>query len=364
MSGKTIIDAIKPEFYRLFSKPLTIYDFYLESPYATPSHRYAAYNEDITFAGNLYTALAIKRSPIKSEEGSILNELDIGLDNVDLEFRTLVASGAFNKKRCIIKLIFANQLDLSTKAVVLFDGYLDAPSGDDHWVNMKIQPLGVLDRDYPKRIFQIGCNAVFGDSDCTMDLTDFAFTLTVAAGSTSTIINIDDSTVLYLVTLAFTSGGTYEPQIDDEIEGDISGATATIVKVLRYYNEWADGDAIGAFLLKSQTGTFEAETIHIGAHADVATISGNTNIVGIDDNYFVPGYVEILDGDLDGEVRPVQFSDDAAITLRVALSDAPAEGVSFKVQKLCMKSLSACDNTFANRKNFMGFPSVPKEPRL
>lgn len=364
MAGKTVVDSIRPDFYRLFSSPLTIYDFYLESPYAAPSHRYAAYIRDITFAGNLYTALAIKRSPIKSEEGTIINEIDIGLDNVDLEFRTLVASGAFNKKRCIIKLIFANQLDNANKSVVLFDGYLDAPSGDDHWVSMKVQPLNVLDREYPKRIFQVGCNAVFGDDDCGMDLTDFVFTLTASAACSSTVINFDDSTVDYFVTLPFTSGGTYEPQVDDEIEGDISGATATIVKVSRYYNDWEDGDAIGSFLLKDQVGTFEAETLHVGANADIATINGDSNTLGIDDNYFVPGYIEILDGDLVGEVRPIQFSDNTSVTLRVALSDSLAEGASFKLQKLCAKSLRVCDETFSNRSAFQGFPSVPKTPVL
>ena len=158
MSGKNVVDALLPEFYRLYSKPLLIYELYLESPYTSISHRYVCNNQNITFAGSLYTALAIKRTAIKSEEGTVLNELEVGLDNVDLEFRSLVASGRFSRKRCVVKLIFANQLDSATKCVILYDGYLDNPSGDDEWVTMKIQPLRVLDRDYPLRIFQVGCN--------------------------------------------------------------------------------------------------------------------------------------------------------------------------------------------------------------
>jgi len=183
-------DAIVPELYRLYTKPYQIYEVYLESPYVTPSHRFVAYKKDIIFGGNTYTALAIKRGSIKSEEGTIINEIEVGLANADLEFKTLVATGAFNKKRIVAKIVFDGFLTNANSYIFLMDGDLDEPKGDEEWVTMTVTPFPMLEREYPKRVFQVGCNATFGDSDCTIDRSLFEENKIVGAGSTSQIINI------------------------------------------------------------------------------------------------------------------------------------------------------------------------------
>lgn len=68
--ARTIPSALKPSLYRLYSKPIELAELYLVSPYATPSHFYCGNNADIQFptGGQVYTALAVKRSPIKTEE--------------------------------------------------------------------------------------------------------------------------------------------------------------------------------------------------------------------------------------------------------------------------------------------------------
>lgn len=79
--------------------------------------------------------------------------------------------------------------------------------------------------------------------------------------------------------LAFTSGGTYEVQEGDTITGAISGATAVITRVALESGSWAAGSAAGKLIFASQTGTFQAETLNVGANIDVATIAGNSSAI-------------------------------------------------------------------------------------
>lgn len=85
--------------------------------------------------------------------------------------------------------------------------------------------------------------------------------------------------------LAFTSGGTYEPQEGEVITGHTSSKTATLTRVVLESGTWAGGDAAGKFIFASQSGDFVSETLDIGAHTDVATIAGNSSSI----TFAVPG---------------------------------------------------------------------------
>jgi hypothetical protein len=75
-------------------------------------------------------------------------------------------------------------------------------------------------------------------------------------------------------TLPFTSGGTYEPQIGDVIDGEDSEATAMIEAITEDSGTWAGGDMAGSFTLRRLSGIFQAENLNIGANSNIATISG------------------------------------------------------------------------------------------
>jgi hypothetical protein len=79
--------------------------------------------------------------------------------------------------------------------------------------------------------------------------------------------------------LQFTSGGTYEPQIDDTLTGHTGAATAIIVAIKVTSGTWAGGDAAGEFIVKTQTGTFEAEDLDVGANLNIASIAGDSTYV-------------------------------------------------------------------------------------
>lgn len=187
--GRTIPAVLKPSLYRLYCEPIQAVDLYLTAPYTTPSHFYCVNNEDITFGGQVYTAIAAKRSAIKSEEGTVLQEITVQLDNIDLEFRQLIASGMLNRKRCDIKVLFNGFLSSAANYIMLYSGFLDAPSGDNRWVSLTVKPFPIFEREYPRRLFQVMCNWLFCDAQCSLILSNYRLEgAVVTAGSTTTLL--------------------------------------------------------------------------------------------------------------------------------------------------------------------------------
>lgn len=79
--------------------------------------------------------------------------------------------------------------------------------------------------------------------------------------------------------LAFTSGGTYVIAEGNTITGETSAATAVITRVSLESGSFAAGTAAGHLTFASQTGTFQAETIKVGANLNVANIAGNSSAI-------------------------------------------------------------------------------------
>ena len=160
---------------------LTGYSFALDSG----TQYFVANSVDV----GTYTALSIKRNPIRSEEGTILNELEIGLDHVDLTFKNDIMAGKYNNIPVSIYLIvpelhFTGERWIVGASMLLYRGFTDEPKGDEHWITLSVKPFPNLDQQYPKRIYQSGCNWTFGnDSTCGLELLDFLTNVNLSAQS-------------------------------------------------------------------------------------------------------------------------------------------------------------------------------------
>lgn len=77
--------------------------------------------------------------------------------------------------------------------------------------------------------------------------------------------------------LSFTSGGTYEIVDGDTITG--ASGHADVTRVVLESGTWAAGTAAGKLIIASQTGTFAAENIDVGANSNVATIAGESSAI-------------------------------------------------------------------------------------
>jgi uncharacterized phage protein (TIGR02218 family) len=182
---KDIDSSALKYFYQSGITALTGYKFSID---ATDDYRFIANTVDVDVLTDQYTALAIKRNPIRSEEGTILNELEIGLDNVDLGFKTAIMSGKYTGKLVKIYLVFpvwnvVGRWDVGAE-VLLYSGWTDEPKGDEHWVTITVKPFPYLDKQYPKRIYQTGCNWTFCNSDtCGLDLSNYTTNVNLSSAS-------------------------------------------------------------------------------------------------------------------------------------------------------------------------------------
>lgn len=79
--------------------------------------------------------------------------------------------------------------------------------------------------------------------------------------------------------LNFTSGGVTEIVTGNTITGATSAATALITRVVLQSGTWGGGDAAGYLIFASQTGTFQAENIDVGAALNLATIGGDSSAI-------------------------------------------------------------------------------------
>ncbi len=79
--------------------------------------------------------------------------------------------------------------------------------------------------------------------------------------------------------LSFTSAGSYQVAEGDVITGETSSATATITRVMLESGSILGGDGVGRLIFASQTGTFQAETIKVGANLNVATIAADSDAI-------------------------------------------------------------------------------------
>ncbi len=76
-------------------------------------------------------------------------------------------------------------------------------------------------------------------------------------------------------TLTYTSGGTYVTKEGDTVTGAISAATGIVKRVIISTGTFAAGTAAGRFIVYSVSGTFQAETLNVGANIDVANIAAD-----------------------------------------------------------------------------------------
>jgi hypothetical protein len=87
----------------------------------------------------------------------------------------------------------------------------------------------------------------------------------------------DPNNICSIERLEISSGGTYEIQIGDVIEGDTSGTTATVWALQNTAGSFAGGNWEGYLWLEDDaTGAFTpTETLHVGAEANVATVDAD-----------------------------------------------------------------------------------------
>lgn len=221
---KYVDPALMPYFFKRHTKVLTGYKF---SIYGTDDYKFITNSVDI----GTYTALSIKRGSIKTEEGTVLNELEIGLDNVNLEFKTMVMNGILDNKVCKVYLVFiADDLNTILGEHLVYIGSMDAPKGDEHWVTVSIKPFPIFERMFPRRTYQVNCNWRFCDNFCGLNLVNYQDTVTLTADSTGLVLAVSPTIAenYYTPGYAQITSGEFISSVRPILSNDTSSVTLRI----------------------------------------------------------------------------------------------------------------------------------------
>ncbi len=206
---------------------------------------------------------------VRNVEGNILHTIQAGWVTVDETVST-------DPDPCALAV--GERTKLLTEAAIAA-----AANGDDeistfvipaNWNGIRFRSVGITDND--AQVYEI----YLGTTSSQESNADCALT---HAGQLSFTTGTQVS--LYYQ-IAFTSGGSYEPQPGDIFTGNSSDETAVVVSTILSGGSWAAGDAAGTIQYLSKSGTFtNTETVSVGNgkqnKADVLTHAG-TDLVGFE----------------------------------------------------------------------------------
>ena len=238
--AKDIISTLLPYIYRRSVLIKHKYIFYFSTGTET-------YITDNTSSG-----LSIKRSSIKSEEGTVINELEIGLDNVDLAFRNKIMAGLFDNVYTEILLAIYNPITGShIEDFIVYAGYADEPKGDEHWVTLTIRPFPLFEREFPRRTFQGSCNWTFCDLYCGLDIEDYMANTSLSVDATGVTLTCAHGKAANYFIPGFVelTSGDYSGQMRPIYAND----TSTITLRIPFDNTIVSGTTLKAVKLCAKT---------------------------------------------------------------------------------------------------------------
>lgn len=164
------------------NRPVELYTVHLDDGVTL---HLAGYDEDVEFfdehgAPVVYRRFGIKRTPIRHNVDTRVDETTVRLDNVTREMSSYVAHTDLNGRRCRITKVFLDALDDPNNAVVVFDGLMDAPALTESTMSVTVRSrLDTLDVVTPRRRYRRLCNWKFGSPECGVDLASVTVTGTV-----------------------------------------------------------------------------------------------------------------------------------------------------------------------------------------
>ena len=194
---RTLSQNFKTEASGDYSTPLELIDIYLDSA----TYYFVTNNtENITFYNAIsgysvtYQAVSGSREPTRISMGLDIDRVRIGMANVDKTLVGYLQAQEFRGRRIVVRQIFADVIDSSGDAVIIFDGLMDSPSVNNQWLSVNVLPrISSLKRKAPKVWYQLPCNWTFGSTECGIDAEAASYkkNKTCDGGSTTSITGSD-----------------------------------------------------------------------------------------------------------------------------------------------------------------------------
>ena len=150
--------------------------------------RIAACDEDITYNGNVYTAIPIQRENVERSMDSITNDCTLTVGDCSYEMLSYVVNGYDPRSSwCVCQRIqYPDSLTDPSICEWIFAGSLDEFSFTNGTFECKAKAR-FPEIQCPNRSFQLACNAEFGDETCGASPATETVAITTASGNVLTL---------------------------------------------------------------------------------------------------------------------------------------------------------------------------------
>ena len=150
--------------------------------------RIAACDEDITYAGNVYTAIPVQRDTTERSMDSIINDCTLRVADCSYEMLSYVMNGYDPRSSwCVCQRIqYPDSITDPKIFEWIFAGSLDEFSFANGVFECKAKAR-FPEIQCPNRSFQLACNAEFGDETCRASLATESIAISAVSGNTLTL---------------------------------------------------------------------------------------------------------------------------------------------------------------------------------
>ena len=148
------------------NKPIELYEIY---SIGDATLYFAQAEDHVVFGTQTYTAIGIRREPVRTSVELEVDELSVRIDNVDLAFSKRAIASDFIGRPLIVKKVFRENLGSATQYVPIFEGRMDEPTLDQQALTVRVRSwLDALHHQIPRRVFSTLCNYQLYDASCTV----------------------------------------------------------------------------------------------------------------------------------------------------------------------------------------------------
>lgn len=174
------------------NSPMELYQIFLKNQ----TYYFAGHDQSVQFFNELnqpqiYDALGVTRSPIRTDIDSRVDECTLTLNNVTREGTQLLSSMTLINREVRVIKVFQGYLDDPANHIVIFEGVMDAPQMNHETLQLRVKSkLDTLQTQTPRRRYTRLCSWIFGSDECMVDLNSIRASSSIAGIADGKIISL------------------------------------------------------------------------------------------------------------------------------------------------------------------------------
>jgi len=288
-------------------------------------YRYTDHAKDITWdaAGNTYTALPLRRGPIRFNTDGRHDECELAIGIRDLAILNTVQTNILEAAQITHKRIRWDASYAADEEIVLG---IWVPDVDFDRSNLSLKLKSLLDTlaiHVPAHQYQEPCNHFLFDDNCGLTRADYAYAGTATAGDATSLTDAGAGTV-------------YTAEVVQIVY--LTATTGTI---------W--------YVELSNANNFESGEV-LSSGGDTVTLS---EAPAEDTTFYPQGELSMTSGDNDGERRPILSCSGSVRTVLWPFPAAIEAGDTYAIYPGCDFTPQTCHARFNNLTPYDGYPFCP-----